>query len=290
MKVKVGIIGTGNIGTDLLYKINKSDLLECTIFSGRSGDSKGISIAKNMGIITSTESINYFVKNPECADIVFDATSASAHMINFPILRDLRKFVVNITPARIGDFCIPVLNKNIAINTSCLNMVTCGGQASIPIACAIKSVCNDVKYFEIVASISSFSAGIGTRNNIDEFTETTSSALKYFTSVESSKAIIILNPAEPPVEMRNTVYALIDNPDMGKIKIKVKEMEEKIKKYVPGYSIITEPVFENGRVTTIVQVVGSGDYLPSYAGNLDIITCAAVDAVEYYVKRKNLNV
>lgn len=286
-KVKVGIIGTGNIGTDLLMKINKSDFLECGIFAGRSETSKGISIARQMGIQTSTKSIEAIVKNPSCCDIVFDATSADVHRINAPILKELNKFTIDLTPARVGKMCVPVLNLEDCLNEQNVNMVTCGGQATTPIAHAISKVHPDVKYIEIVATIASKSAGLGTRNNIDEFTQTTSDALKYFSGVDNTKAIIIINPAEPPIVMHNTVYAIIDNPNMDRISKAVYEMEHKIKKYVPGYRIITPPVYENGRVTTTLQCVGVGDYLPSYSGNLDIITCAGVKVAEEYAIKMN---
>ena len=289
-RIKVGIIGTGNIGTDLLYKIQKSDYLECSVFAGHNKESKGIQNAKGLGVNTTYNSIDYFIENPDCCNIVFDATSADAHKMHAPILKKLQKFVLDLTPARVGKMCCPVLNENDILDCDNVNLITCGGQASVPIAYAIKRADNSVKYIEVVASIASLSAGIGTRNNIDEFTQTTSDALREFTGTMHTKAIIILNPALPPITMTNTIYAIIDNPNMDAIKNSVFEMEKNIQKYVPGYKVIVGPVYESGRVTTIVQVVGAGDYLPKYAGNLDIITCAAVEIAENYVKRKILNV
>ena len=171
-----------------------------------------------------------------------------------------------------------------------MNLITCGGQATIPIAYALSKVHPEMKYIEIVASIASKSAGAGTRNNIDEFTQTTKDALAEFTGIKNTKAIMTLNPAEPPIIMRNTVYAIIDNPDINRIHKEVMEIVKEIQKYVPGYKIIVEPVFENGRVTTTVEVEGMGDYLPKYAGNLDIITCAAIEIAENYAKRKLMKV
>ena len=284
--LRVGIIGTGNIGIDLLYKIRKSKVLECSIFAGHHIDSKGIGIANKLGVNTTAESIEYFKKNPNCCDIVCDATSAEAHKIHAPILKDLNIFTLDLTPAKIGEFCVPVLNGDKVLDIPNVNMITCGGQASVPIAYAIKEVTNNVRYFEVVASIASLSAGIGTRNNIDEFTQTTKDAISYFTGVKNSKAIIILNSANPPVKMRNTIYALIDNPDINAIITSVKNMEKKIMQYVPGYKVITGPLYENGRITTIVEVTGAGDYLPPYSGNLDIITCATIEIAEKYAKRK----
>ncbi len=284
-RVKVGILGTGNIGTDILLKIQRSSLLECGAFVGKELDSKGISIATNLGINTSTKSINYFIENPKCCDIVIDATSASAHKIHAPILKELNKFVIDMTPSKIGRMCVPVINIDECIHDNNINLITCGGQGTIPIAYTISKIHPDIKYIEIVATIASKSAGPGTRNNIDEFTQTTRDALQTFTGIKNSKAIIVLNPAEPPVTMHNTIYCLIDRPDMNKIRKKVHEMEQEIQKYVPGYKIVVEPTYENGRVTTMVEVEGIGDYLPKYAGNLDIITCAAIEVAEKYAKK-----
>lgn len=287
-KVKVGIIGTGNIGTDILLKLKRSDVLECGMFAGRNPESEGIRMARKMGVLTSTDSIRAIEENPECCEIVFDATSAAVHRKHAPILKKLGKFAIDLTPARVGKMCVPVLNLDECLNTDNVNLITCGGQATTPIAHAISKIHPDTKYIEIVATIASKSAGPGTRNNIDEFTQTTRDALSEFTGIDKTKAIIVLNPAEPPITMHNTVYALIDNPDMDAIRTSVREMEMKIKKYVPGYSIVMAPTFENGRVTTICQVVGLGDYLPKYSGNLDIITCAAIEIAENYARKRIL--
>lgn len=286
MKTKVAIIGTGNIGTDLLMKVQKSDLLECGLFSGRNPESKGIEIAESMGVPVSFDSIHAIEADPSSCDIVFDATSAKVHQYHAPILKRMNKFVVDLTPSQVGEMCVPVINLDEALNYDNVNTITCGGQATTPIAYAISRVHPDTKYIEIVASIASKSAGMGTRNNIDEFTQTTHHALSKFTGIEHTKAIIILNPAEPPIIMRNTVYAIIDNPNMDEIAKRVNEVVAKIKEYVPGYHIVVGPVFENGRVTTTIEVVGQGDYLPTYSGNLDIITCAAIKIAEEYAKKK----
>lgn len=286
-KIKVGIIGTGNIGSDLLMKVQKSEYLECGIFAGHNPYSDGIRRAQEMGVPTTFDSVRYIEDHPECCQIVFDATSAKVHEYNAPILKRLGKYTLDLTPAHVGKFCVPVVNLEEAMEQDNVNLITCGGQATIPIACALSSV-SKVNYLEIVAAIASKSAGIGTRNNIDEFTQTTKEALTELSGIKNTKAIIILNPAEPPITMHNTVYALIDNPDMDKITEAVREMERKIKLYVPGYKIIVGPIYENGRVTTILEVTGSADFLPAYAGNLDIITCAAVNIAETYAKRKLL--
>lgn len=286
-KVKVGIIGTGNIGTDILIKLQRSDLLSCGIFAGRNAESVGIQIARKLGIPVTVDSIHYIEEHPECCEIVFDATSADMHKYHAPILNKLNKFAIDLTPAHVGKFCIPSINlEECLLHEKNVNLITCGGQATIPIAYAMSQVCKDINYLEIVASIASKSAGMGTRNNIDEFTQTTKDALTQFSGIMHTKAIIILNSAEPPITMRNTLYAKINDPDIDKICTAVYAMEKRIQKYVPGYKIIVGPVIENNRVTTTVEVVGRGDYLPKYSGNLDIITCAAIEIAENYVLKK----
>jgi len=283
-KMRAAIIGTGNIGIDLLYKIQKSKFINCELFAGRSDSSRGIEIAKNLDIHTSIESINEIMKHPTNYDIVFDATNASAHKINAPLLAELDVFVIDLTPAKLGEFCIPVINGEECLKSKNINMITCGGQATIPIAYALSRAHDNISYIEMVSTIASKSAGIGTRDNIDEFTQTTSEALSFFSKVKNTKAIIILNPAEPPICMRSTVYAIIDKPNIDIIKEEVFSISKKIQEYVPGYKIILGPIYENGRVTTTIEVEGLGDYLPKYAGNLDIITCAAINMAESYAK------
>jgi len=285
-KVKVGIIGTGNIGTDLLIKLQRSDILECSMFAGRNPDSEGIRIADSMGVPTSFDSIKAIEQDPGCCEIVFDATSAKVHLHNASILKRLNKFVIDLTPSKIGKMCVPVINLEECLNEDNVNLITCGGQATIPIAYTIAMLYPETEYIEIVASISSKSAGLGTRNNIDEFTQTTRDALTYFTGIKKAKAIIILNPAEPPIIMRNTIYSKIEKPNIDKIYKAVHHIAKRIQQYVPGYRIILGPIFENNRVTTTIEVVGLGDYLPQYAGNLDIITCAAIHIAEEYAKKK----
>jgi acetaldehyde dehydrogenase len=287
-RTKVGIIGTGNIGTDLLLKLERSPYLECGMFAGRNPESKGISIAAKLGVPTSFESVRAIENDPLCCEIVFDATSAKVHQYNAPILKKLGKFVVDLTPSQIGEMCVPVINLDEALQYDNVNTITCGGQATIPLAYAIACVHPETKYIETVSSIASKSAGAGTRNNIDEFTQTTHQALSRFSGIKRTKSIIILNPAEPPIIMRNTIYALIDNPDMDAIAKAIKDMESKIQEYVPGYRVIVGPVLEGGRVVTSIEVKGLGDYLPAYSGNLDIITCAAIKIAEEYANRKRI--
>ncbi len=287
-KIKVGIIGTGNIGTDLLIKIQRSNILECGMFAGVSVGSEGIKRANLMGVRTSTDSVRAIQNDPSCCDIVFDATSAKIHLINAPILKELKKFTIDLTPSQIGKMCVPAINLADCLGHDNVNLITCGGQASIPIISSIFKVHPETEYFEIVASMSSRSAGPGTRANIDEFTQTTRDAIAIFTGVKKAKAIIVLNPAEPPVLMHNTIYARIAKPNIEAIRSEVMSMVKRIQEYVPGYRLKIEPVFENERVTVMVEVVGRGDYLPKYSGNLDIITCAAVNLAEEYAKRKML--
>lgn len=287
-KIKVGILGTGNIGTDLLIKIQRSGILECGMFSGQNLDSPGIKKAKSLGVQTSFDSIQAFVDNPDCCDIVIDATSARSHYIHAPILRKLKKFTIDMTPSQVGKACIPVLNMKECLDEMNVNLITCGGQAAVPVAWAITRVHPEVKYIEIVASIASCSAGRGTRLNIDEFTQATKDALKHFSGVADAKAIIILNPACPPILMHNTVYALINQPKLAEIKREVTKISAKIREYVPGYKITLGPVVESGRVTIMIEATGQGDFLPKYSGNLDIVTSAAVKVAEEYAKAKLL--
>jgi len=285
-KIKVGIIGTGNIGSDLLMKIMRSDYLECAIFTGQNPDSEGIKRAKSMGVKTSYESIKVIEKNPHICEIVFDATSAKAHSIHAPILKKLGIYAIDMTPSRIGKMCIPIINLEDGMKAQNVNMITCGGQATTPIIDAIMKIHPEIKYIEIVSSVASKSAGIGTRDNIDEYTQTTSEGIMHFTGVKNAKTIIILNPADPPIYMHNTIYASVNNPKINLIRKKIKEVVSKIQKYVPGYKLIVEPIYANGLLTTMIEVVGRGDYLPVYAGNLDIINCAAISVAEEYAKRK----
>lgn len=284
-KIKVGIIGTGNIGSDLLIKIQRSKILECGIFTGKNPNSENIKRAKAMGISTSYESIKAIEENPNCCDIVFDATSAKIHTEHAKILRRLKKFTIDLTPSKVGKMCVPFLNMDECLEEDNINMISCGAQATIPIIHAIKKVHPEMQYVEIVSSMASKSAGIGTRDNIDEYTQATSDSIKELTGTPQAKAIIILNPAEPPIYMHNTVYAKIDNPKMALLLKEINKTVEKIKKYIPGYKIILKPVYENNRLTTMSQVIGIGDFLPKYAGNLDIMTCTAIAVAESYANK-----
>ena len=295
-KTKVAIIGSGNIGTDLMIKILRtSTVLEAAVMVGIDPNSDGLARAKRMGVATTHEGIDGLVKMDVFKEvkIIFDATSAKAHHYNYSIIKNYPdKKIIDLTPAAIGPFLIPPVNANEALNVDNVNMVTCGGQATIPIVAAVSKVAK-VHYGEIVASIASKSAGPGTRANIDEFTETTAHAIEAVGGATKGKAIIVLNPAEPPIVMRDTVFTLSDVADKDAIKNSIHDMVKEVQKYVPGYSLHQEVQFEdittnnpvkvNGTLFTkglktsvLLKVVGAGHYLPEYAGNLDIMTSAAL--------------
>lgn len=272
-KIKVGIIGPGNIGSDLMYKVMRSKNLEMYMMTGIA-ESEGIKRAAKLGLKTSVEGVHAILRDPDIK-IVFDATSAKAHHMHAPMLKDAGKIVIDMTPAAVGPYVVPCVNLNELTEVDNFNMVTCGGQATVPIAYAINKVA-DSEYTEIVACISSKSAGPGTRANIDEFTETTASALEKVGGADKGKAIIILNPAEPPLMMSNTIYSIVKNPDEKKIIESVNDIVAQVQAYVPGYKLRVPPIIEGNKVTVIVEVEGAGDFLPRYSGNLDIINAAAI--------------
>ena len=300
-KIKAAIIGSGNIGTDLMIKILRNGQhIEMGVMVGIDPESDGLARAARMGVATTHEGVDGLVKMPEFADIeiVFDATSAKAHMHNEVFLRGHKENIkiVDLTPAAIGPYCVPVVNLEQNLQEGNVNMVTCGGQATIPMVAAVSRVAK-VHYAEIVASISSKSAGPGTRANIDEFTETTSKAIEVVGGAERGKAIIILNPAEPPLLMRDTVYVLSDKADQAKVEQSVEEMAAAVASYVPGYRLKQKVQFDeipedqpmnvpglgrfSGLKTSIfLEIEGAAHYLPAYAGNLDIMTSAALGTAE----------
>jgi acetaldehyde dehydrogenase len=290
-KTKVAILGSGNIGSDLLVKISRSKILECSLFIGQNTLSEGLRRAQMMGVKTSAMSIQAIEQDPKCCDIVIDATSAQAHQKHAPILKKLNKFVIDMTPSQIGKMCVPAINLQECLDgkTDNINMITCGGQAMIPIIRTIMDLHPETEYVETVSSIASKSAGIGTRDNIDEFTQTTGESIKILGRAPKSKAIIILNPADPPIMMHNTIYAVINKPKIEILKKEIGKVASKIREYVPGFKLILGPLWEKGqtnRVIIMVSVVGQGDYLPKYAGNLDIINCAAIAVAEAYTKKR----
>lgn len=275
-KLKVGIIGSGNIGTDLMYKIERSEMLQMSVMVGIDSESDGLKRAKDRGYETIATGITGLAKRLDLVDIVFDATSAYAHQENSDILTKAGKRVIDLTPAAIGPFVVPPVNLTEHLEKMNVNMVTCGGQATIPMIHAISRVV-PVDYAEIVATISSKSAGPGTRANIDEFTRTTSRAIEVVGGAKRGKAIILLNPAEPPIIMRDTVHVLVaEEGHEEAIRNSILEMAKDVQSYVPGYSLKAETVFEGKKVSVFLEVAGAADYLPAYAGNLDIMTAAAV--------------
>jgi acetaldehyde dehydrogenase (acetylating) len=283
-KLRVAILGSGNIGTDLLVKVLRSPYLEAALFIGRNLASPGMVKANSLGVPISDQSIDAIVRNPDCCDLVFDATSAADAVRHWAILEKLGKVVIDMTPAKVGEMCVPAVNLSSALEHPNLNMITCGGQASIPLAHLIGQTQTDVQYIETVSSIASRSAGPATRINIDEYVETTEKALQAFSGAKSAKAILILNPANPCIDMQTTVFAQVGTPNIERLRTAVAEMVETIQKYVPGYQMVVEPTLEGGRIIITVKVQGAGDYLPKYAGNLDIINCAAIAAAEEYAK------
>ena len=284
-KLRVAILGSGNIGTDLLIKIQRSEYLECVLFIGRNLSSPGMAKAISLGVKVSDQSINAIVKDSDCCDLVFDATSARDAQHHWAILKKLGKIVVDMTPAKVGGLCIPAVNLNDAVEQQNVNMVTCGGQASIPIAYLIGQTHPDVEYIEVVSSIASRSAGPATRLNLDEYIETTEEGVRLFSGAKRAKAILNLNPANPCIDMQTTVFAKVSNPNIEALTLAVEAMVKSIKAYVPGYQLLVSPIYENGRIVVMVKAQGLGDYLPKYAGNLDIINCAAIAVAEEYAKK-----
>ncbi len=275
-KLKVAILGSGNIGTDLMYKIERSNYLTMSVMVGIDPASEGIQRAKARGYHTITNGIEGLVTCPELFDIVFDATTAKAHPLHSERILALGKKMIDLTPAAIGPFVVPCANLGEFVTADNVNMVTCGGQATIPIVYAINQVA-DVEYAEIVATVASKSAGPGTRANIDEFTRTTAKAIEDVGGAKKGKAIIILNPADPPIIMRDTVHVLVndDNKEQAIIKA-IEEIVQAVQQYVPGYRMTSAPIFNGKQISIFLEVEGAGDFFPTYSGNLDIMTAAAV--------------
>jgi acetaldehyde dehydrogenase (acetylating) len=285
-KVRVAILGSGNIGTDLLVKILRSERLACSLFIGRSMNSAGMHKANELGVRISDQGIQAIQADPGCCDVVFDATSALAHLQHWPVLQALGKHVVDMTPSRIGEMCVPSINLDQASSAMNINMVTCGGQASVPIVHAISQCAKSIDYVEVVSHIASRSAGPATRINIDEYIDTTEAAVRKFSGAKRAKVMLTLNPAVPCVDMQTSVLVQLPEQDLEPIRAAIAAMVAKVQAYVPGYELVVGPVYENGRIVVTVRVRGLGDYLPKYAGNLDIINCAAIAAAEHYAKTR----
>ena len=279
-KIKVAVIGPGNIGSDLMYKILRSPVLEMALMTGIV-ESEGIRRAAGLGIPVSTRGVAAVVENPEIK-IAFDATSASAHeKFDAPALAKAGIVAIDLTPAAVGPYCVPCVNLEQLMHEPNVNMVTCGGQATIPIIHAVHSDAG-VEYAEIVAAISSRSAGPGTRANMDEFTETTSRAIEVVGKAKKGKAIIVLNPADPPIHMTDTVMIRVGDTSVPfeTIRDSILNIVSEVQRYVPGYRLRVPPQMDGDKVSVVVQVQGQGDFLPTFAGNLDIINAAAIATAE----------
>lgn len=303
--IKCAIIGSGNIGTDLMYKIlRNSNLLECQSVIGIDPESEGLALAKKEGVHIASQGLAAFAETDTFKEIeiFFDATSAYAHAEHHSIVSEAGKQLIDLTPAAIGPYCIPVVNLDEHLQENNVNLVTCGGQATIPMVAAVNQV-SKVNYAEIVASVSSKSAGPGTRANIDEFTKTTALGLERVGGATKAKAIIVLNPAEPPLLMRNTVFTLSEDTDTKIIEKSIEEMVQRVQAYVPGYRLkqkvqferfgSNNPVripgygeFEGVKSSIFLEVEGEGHYLPKYAGNLDIMTSAALGTAEALARKR----
>ncbi|UQB93088.1 MULTISPECIES: acetaldehyde dehydrogenase (acetylating) [Mycobacterium] len=291
------IVGPGNIGTDLLFKLQRSDCIDVRYMVGVDPASEGLARARACGVEASAGGVNWLLDQPEAPDLVFEATSARAHASNAAAYAAAGITAIDLTPAAVGPFICPAVNLGEHALAPNVNMITCGGQATIPMVHAVSRV-TQVPYAEIVASISSRSAGPGTRANIDEFTETTSSAIESVGGAKHGKAIIILNPVEPPMIMRDTVFCAISpDSDRDAISESVHQMVTTVQQYVPGYRLVAEPQFDppqpewrgHARVSLFLEVSGSGDYLPKWAGNLDIMTAAAARVGELVAAARQQN-
>lgn len=285
-KVKVAIIGPGNIGSDLMYKVMRNPYLEMGAMVGIDPTSEGLKRAKELGFQTSHEGIKYIQEHPECAQIAFDATSAKVHAkVHAPILKEMGIVAIDLTPAAVGKICTPLVNMEDCIDEPNVNLITCGGQATTPISNAVASVV-DIDYLEVITTVSSKSAGPGTRANIDEYCRTTAKALMTLGGATKAKVFTIFNPAKPEITMRNTLYFITKSKfEIEDVVAAVEKRVAEIQTYVPGYELTMKPILENGYIAITVTVNGAGDFLPSYAGNLDMETSSAVKMAEMFAKK-----
>jgi acetaldehyde dehydrogenase len=280
VSLDVAIVGSGNIGTDLLYKLLRSDSLRPRYMVGIESASDGLRRAASLGLEVSSDGIDWLLNRPDPPAMVFEATSAKVHRGHAPRYREAGIRSIDLTPAAVGPYVVPPVNLDAQIEQENISMVTCGGQATIPIVYAVSRAAR-VEYAEIVASIASRSAGPGTRANIDEFTRATAAGIEQVGGAAHGKAIIILNPADPPLVMRDTVFcSLHSGSDRQEVLDSIESMVAEVQKYVPGYRLVRSPQFDDEKVTVFLQIEGSGDFLPTYAGNLDIMTSAATRAGE----------
>jgi acetaldehyde dehydrogenase len=276
--IRAGIIGTGNIGTDLLLKILKTDFIKPIIFVGRRLDSDGMKIAISREVNVSDKGIQYFIDNPNCCDIVYDCTSAEDAKKHAKIFEDQGIKVVDLTPAKVGPLCVPSINPEVILQSANVNMITCGGQASMPMLNLISKYCDNLEYIEVVSQIASKSAGMATRINIDSYIHTTERAIREFTGCDNCKVILNLNPAEPCVDMQTTMFLKFKKIDFTNLIEEIYKKVKELQQYIPYYELVLPPVINEEEVLVLsIKVKGTGDYLPEYAGNLDIINCAAIE-------------
>ncbi|ASW55576.1 acetaldehyde dehydrogenase (acetylating) [Plantactinospora sp. KBS50] len=284
--LRVAIVGTGNIGTDLLLKVAASPLLTCTLFAGRRAGSPGIELADSHGVPTSTDGIDAVTARVEDIDLVFDATSANDATHHWSLVAPTGLPFVDLTPAHLGKFCVPALNLDDCLDEQYLSMVTCGGQAAVPMAHCMAEAAAGIDYLEIVSASASASVGPASRANLDEYVHTTEQATTEFCGVRRTKTVLVINPADPGIVMRNSIaVSAAEGIDLDALRASVSMMEKLIMSYVPGYRVVVPPVAAGDRVTIMVEVEGRGDWFPRYAGNLDIITCAGLAVAEARAER-----
>ena len=274
--IKAGIIGTGNIGTDLLLKLIKTDFIEPIIFAGRRMSSNGIKLAQEKGIPVTDKGIDYFIENCCVADVVYDCTNAMDAKKHAKVFEKQGVKVIDLTPAKVGDLCVPTVNPEAIKTRGNVNMITCGGQASTPLLNVISKHC-ELEYIEVVSQIASDSAGMATRLNIDNYIHTTERAISEFTGCNNCKVILNLNPAIPQVDMQTTLFIKADNIQFSELNKDIYKTIERLQEYIPYYELVMPPTINNDVLVLSIKVKGTGDYLPEYAGNLDIINCAAIE-------------
>jgi acetaldehyde dehydrogenase len=282
--IKAGIIGTGNIGTDLLLKILKTDFIIPVIFAGRRMESDGIRVALEKGIPVTDKGIQYFIDNPNCCDVVYDCTSAEDAKKHAVIFAEQGIKVVDLTPAKVGPLCVPSINPEVMTEAGNVNMITCGGQASMPMLNLISKYCDKLDYIEVVSQIASKSAGMATRINIDSYIHTTEMAIRKFTKCNNCKVILNLNPAEPCVDMQTTMFLKFQNVNFELLVEEIYKKIKELKQYIPYYELVLPPVINDDVLVLSIKVKGTGDYLPEYAGNLDIINCAAIEVTKKMIQ------
>jgi acetaldehyde dehydrogenase len=287
---RAAIIGSGSIGIDLMYKAMRSSHLDLRMVVGRSSGSEGLARARELGILTSADGIDFLAMHSDEIDIVFDATSAQSHIANDQVFRKAKLLAIDMTPAKVGVICVPSINLHSIANERNVNLVTCGGQASIPLAYAIAQSFKTLEYIEVASTIASDSAGLATRENINQYILTTEQALRHFSGADRTKAVLNINPAKPGIDMQTTVFAKGSYDCIEKVQASVRQMVSRVQQYVPGYQMVLAPVESKGHLTMSVTVRGSGDYLPAYAGNLDIINCAAIAVAEFHASCWERNV